>query len=305
MPVKQSLKKLYTNSIWHLPDEFRQSFDRVILITKMWLRQSYTYVQCKSGPVFYRSPLTNVYHCCIQRTASTWFKIFLSDALVYQYSGLMPYDAGLSGVRMNTYYPRKYARPFPPKTIVTGLYIDAKNFENLPKRPEYKAFFMIRDPRDIVVSGYFSLLYSHNPMGDVLPIRLKLRELQQDEGLIYVINYYNKIGLFDALRSWIKYHNDDSVLVVKYDDFASIRHKDVVQMVLTHCDIRIPSRQLDTLLEKYAFKKMRSGSSEEEDKFSHYRKGKPGDWQRYFDNKVRRAFLDLTGSLVEHLGYSW
>ncbi|MEO1006544.1 MAG: sulfotransferase domain-containing protein, partial [Cyanobacteria bacterium J06638_38] len=36
---------------------------------------------------------------------------------------------------------------------------------------------------------------------------------------------------------------------------------------------------------------------------SHYRKGISGDWKNYFDNSTLNHFQQVTGNLVETLGY--
>jgi Sulfotransferase domain len=38
-------------------------------------------------------------------------------------------------------------------------------------------------------------------------------------------------------------------------------------------------------------------------KHHHYRKGVAGDWQNYFDSSLRRHFREVTGDLLDVLGY--
>src|SRR5690606_8038908 len=42
-------------------------------------------------PVRYRSPVDNIYHCCVWKTASQWVRNVLSATDVYRYCGLLPY----------------------------------------------------------------------------------------------------------------------------------------------------------------------------------------------------------------------
>jgi hypothetical protein len=61
---------------------------------------------------------------------------------------------------------------------------------------------------------------------------------------------------------------------------------------------------LESILEAHTFDKMAGGRSKgEEDKQSHYRKGKPGDWKNHFTDCVATVFEDTYGDIVSKLGY--
>jgi len=206
-------------------------------------------------------------------------------------------------VRMTPFNnPEEIEKTFTRQTFVTGLYIDYPHFLKLPKRGTYKAFFVLRDPRDIVVSAYYSLRYSHNPMGEVLTLRKALCNMSLEEGLIFVIEYLKSKNLFEALRSWTEAEDDDRILLVKYEDFA-VNYRVVVENILSHCGIYIPQDVFDKLIDKYSFKRIRGKSTVIEDPASHYRKGKPGDWKLYFTKKVTDVFDKFTVTLVNDLGY--
>lgn len=110
-------------------------------------------VELKRTRVAQRSPHRNLYHCCTQKTASQWFRRLFTSAMFFDYTGLqmVPYtgqeDAFGLGLRYAT-----ITEPFPRHTAVAHLYVDRATYDAIPKAPSYKTFFVLRDPRDIVVS---------------------------------------------------------------------------------------------------------------------------------------------------------
>ena len=257
-------------------------------------------------PVWHHCTVDMVFHCCVQRTASQWVKRILSDLLTYQYSGLKLYDARVLGVVKNSYTGGPLEKTFPRRRVVSPLYINFKQFSLIPKHGDFKVFFVIRDPRDIVVSHYFASKYSHTPIGDIPTRRQLLTRLSIEDGLIYTINYLNEYGLFDAIHSW---HQAASayrahVLIVRYEDLVGPNQLKAFRRVFAHCDIRMPDREIQKLLTKYSFQRVSGHRRGEIDKWSHYRKGQPRDWVNYFTPKVRKVFESTAGELVTLLGYS-
>ena len=153
----------------------------------------------------YRSQNQNIYHCTVQKSASQWLRAILSDPRVYRSCGLTSYRyqddlPGKHDPRKLT--QRRFEKPFPEATIVTTIYIDYEGFASIPKPARYKAFFVMRDPRDVLISWYFSSKFSHPLLGDLGRIRQDLNRLSEPDGLLYSIDYLDDFGLFAAQRSW-------------------------------------------------------------------------------------------------------
>lgn len=245
-------------------------------------------------PVAARSEYGNIYHCAVRKTASQWVKELFSDPIVYRYSGLLPY--------VPRYYKWRHPQPFPPNRTALSLFISHKRFKAIPKPDAYRAFFVLRDPRDIVVSSYFSTRNSHAPMGDVPQVRKVLLEKPFKDGLLYVISHLAKKGAFNDLRAWATAPDSEAVRLFRYEDLTGEHQLAEVGRLMQHCGIPIPEPELERLLDRYSFHRMR-GSGKPPAPTSHYRKGKPGDWQNHFDDDVHDAFVAATGNLVELLGY--
>src|SRR4051794_15874206 len=268
----------------HTPNSLRVAARRAMLEgrnARMWL----------SVPVSARCEFANVYHCAVQKTASQWINAIFSDPIVYQHSDLLPY--------VPRYYNWRQPQPFPPGRVVLSLFISRKGFVKIPKPTRYRAFFVQRDLRDIVVSSYFSTRDSHTPMGDIPEQRRVLRELPVKEGMLHLIGHLAKKGTFRSLRSWATAPEDEAVRLVRYEDLTGERQAEELGRVLRHCGISIPPDDLDTLLSRYSFSNMRGRQSTG----AHYRKGAAGDWRNHFDDDIDEAFTQATGDLVTLLGY--
>lgn len=247
------------------------------------------------------TPFQNVYYCCTQKTASQWFKAVFLDPLFYRYTGL--------SVVPHPPVPRsevvaRFARPFPSRSIATHLYIDFPTYENIPKPENYRTFFVIRDPRDIVTSWYFSTLYSHHPYPKVMERRSQLQSMNLRDGLIFSIDVLHHEELFTIQRSWAVNASTYGVRIFRYEDFAK-NNLEFLRQLLHYLHVRIPESAFETLSRRHHFTKY-SGNRDQGigDHLSHYRKGIAGDWMNHFDADVETHFERRVGDLLEVLGYT-
>jgi Sulfotransferase domain len=257
--------------------------------------------------VVHRSEAINLYHCCVPKSGSQWIRQILSDPIAFRYSGLptFHYESKLpEGYDPRDLIQRNFTEPFPESSIVTPLYISFDNFRGIPKPTRYKAFFIMRDPRDILVSWYFSMRYSHVPLGDIPQLRTTLNSMSFEEGMLYGIDRLNKQGHFRTLASWADSSKlDGNVLVIRFEDLIGVHGIDFFQSLFKHCDIRIPQRTLRQLLAKYSFEALSRRARGEENKEAHYRKGIAGDWKNYFSATITQKFAKVNGDLTARLGY--
>jgi hypothetical protein len=195
---------------------------------------------------------------------------------------------------------------FPSRKIVGPLYTAYEGFRSIPKPDDYRAFFVMRDPRDIVVSWYYSMRYSHASMGGrFADVREDLGSVAKREGLKRAIDLLaGSAQLFPALRSWVDAPaRDDRVLLVRYADLTGPHAAEAFGHLFAHCDICLTETTVKELLTDHSFERMSGRRQGQEDVTSHYRKGKAGDWKEHLDEDLMRHFRDVTGDLLEALGY--
>jgi hypothetical protein len=175
----------------------------------------------------------------------------------------------------------------------------------MEKSEPYRAFFVKRDPRDIVVSFYFSTLHAHLENDYISKTREKLKEGGEEEGLMAAIDELEEF-LFPSLRSWEQAREKDpSVTVWKFEDLTSAENRyEPFRVLLSELDIFIPDREFDDLMDRYAFKSLAGRSKGEEDLQSSFRKGVQGDWQNHFTPAVQEYYEEKTDNLHRRLGYA-
>ncbi|QLQ34945.1 sulfotransferase domain-containing protein [Micromonospora robiginosa] len=245
-------------------------------------------------PVVAKNEFDNVFHCTVRKTGSQWIKALFSDPAVYRHSGLLPYD------------PRFYAggvtAPVPAGRTGLAIFLSHKRFEAVPKAGTYRAFFVIRDPRDVVVSSYFSLRNSHAPMGDIPQARKVLQERPKKEGMLHVIERLRDKKQFGQMRSWAVAPPAETFRLFRYEDLTGEGQAEEIDRLLRHCGITLPPAELAALLARYSFTNMKKGK-EAPGRVSHYRKGAAGDWRNHFDDEIYAAYTRAAGDLAEVLGY--
>jgi hypothetical protein len=186
--------------------------------------------------------------------------------------------------------------------------MDYQSYLSIPKPASFRTFAVIRDPRDIVVSWYFSVRYSHPPMGKIPQHREVLNKIPVDDGLIYCIEYLKEYGLFAALQSWISGpRSDPQIRLFRFEDLVNEeRQFSMLTDLFSHCRFPFNENEIRDLMEKYSFVEMQKRAKKgqpENPEISHFRKGMPGDWRNYFNAKVDSAFAERLGNLVGGLGY--
>jgi hypothetical protein len=250
-------------------------------------------------PVRHRSGLDQLYHACVWKTASQWVRIVLSDPRLYRYSGLSPHLAD------DHLRPDPAATRFPSRGIVTALMRDYAFFAAVPKPERWRAFFVKRDPRDLLVSFYFSNRYSHRPNPGILQVRAELSGLSDAQGLLKTLERFAPLA--SILTSWQDAAAADAnIVLVRYEDLTGddqLRHW---QALLDGADIALPSPLLRRVLATYSFARMSGGRRRgEADPHDKYRQGLAGDWRNHFDAALTAAFRRQYPDLVERLGYGW
>jgi hypothetical protein len=216
--------------------------------------------------------------------------------------------------------------------------LDAASFtnaipEHLESAKRFAAFHVIRDPRDIVVSGYYSHLYSHpaERFPRLKKHRENLKNASQDDGLSMEMEFERRTLI--ALDRWN--YNNQNVLELRFEDFVKAPPNTLRTITaflhlacenesewrkhfnrkrkLLHWSIEpgpiipaISNGRINQIVNENGFHAMSGGRKPgTESKANHYRKGVVGDWKNHFNDRLQAHFEELYPGLVERLGYSW
>jgi len=182
----------------------------------------------------------------------------------------------------------------------------------------FRGFHVIRDPRDIIVSGYFSHLASHyvdpnqNPwLGEH---RQRLQTLSKEEGLLAELDYSSTH--MDRIRFWeygfhgIVESRFETVMPKPETELAALLTavgicvEDHPAPAAVDASFHVPASVWDTIMQANSFRKLTAGREKgEESTASHLRSGLAGDWRNHFTTAVSAKFKRLYPGMVPALGY--
>lgn len=201
----------------------------------------------------------------------------------------------------------------------------------------YRGFHMVRDPRDILTSAYFSHLHSHKTGAwpALVEHRKRLAATDKNEGLMLELDF--NADVFAEMARWNR--DQPQVLELKMEEFttdplnswlAVFRHLGIMDeghkgkleqikasvrsaLNVAHHHGRwpfgrtlesLPAERLLGIVHDNRFETKTGGRREgEEQVTSHYRKGVAGDWANHFTQAHVDAFKERYGDLLLLLGY--
>jgi len=215
-------------------------------------------------------------------------------------------------------------------------YVNA-DIEQVRRLPPYRGFHMVRDPRDILTSAYFSHKHSHatHAWPELVEHRERLNAVSKDEGLLLELDF--NADVFDEMRRWD--YEQPEVLELRMEEFTPdplngwmrvFHHLDIVDerhhgkkaqlayLLASSANVLkrhgrwpfgrrlpgLPAERLLGLVWNNRFEtKTKGREAGKEDVESHYRKGVAGDWANHFTPRQVDAFKERYNDLLVQLGY--
>jgi hypothetical protein len=191
--------------------------------------------------------------------------------------------------------------PIKPGGVYSAVYVTREQFESVSVPPDSRRFVIIRDLRDTLVSGYFSLKLSHAKfeVDDVTSFRGRLQTMGFEDGLMQTLEEWLPVNA-EIQRSWVEAGEP----VIRYEDLLERDYEILEPTLLERCELGVPRGRLRRAIENQSFEQLSGGRSRGEEALdSHYRKGIAGDWQNYFTEPVKDAFKERWGQLLIATGY--
>ncbi len=231
-------------------------------------------------------------------------------------------------------------KKFYTKTRPDLLTFTNAKWSYLADLPSFMGLHVVRDPRDILVSSYFSHRNSHpTTLWPELAIhRKELQALSEAEGLLLELECRREE--FEDMAAW--HYGAPNIYELKMELFtqapeqhfvdlfrfwqrlapAGNQRKARMQVTINQTARRIERRMgwgyrlprwqanavwpwlLQEVIAANAFEKKSGGrSSGEVDLHHHYRAGTPGHWRNYFSPELTARFKENYNDLLVQLGY--
>ncbi len=233
-------------------------------------------------------------HCAHHKVGTVWFQRVLST--VAGYYGLrfteVPESDGMS------------QRAVSGSDVDIVVYHRANDF-----RPQeyatrgYRASHLIRDPRDIVVSGYHYHLRTGESWVHVpddryqgLSYQAFLLGLDEHDGLMAEIERSARSTLAD-MDAWSD--SGPAVLELRYEDFVRDEKRAFTDLFRFYGFNDTAVDRGSRIVEQFS----RQHGPHAADVDPHVRSGEPGEWRSQFGADHVARFKELTGDLVVRLGY--
>lgn len=210
----------------------------------------------------------------------------LTPALLHDYAfhHSMPFLDHLEREEM-----KKYAHLFKPEgylyTVFGGMIAE------IPDLEKFKVVLVVRDPRDILVSDYYSIAYSHAiPDGEKKKIYLSRRESALASTLDeYVLNSAPKLqSVFERYEMHL-FPVCPSVHVARYEDMVE-NFPEWFDSLVSACGMEISKTFRQNLVEKHEARRPKG-----ENIHKHLRKGMPGEHRE----KLRPETVEQLNKIFE------
>ena len=279
------------------------------------------------------------------KCASTWIDTIIKEVVKehgYTYRGFVDHETPQERSSLTDYrstVSRHKLAAYVEQEDIDVISCLAADWSQAEALQPLRGVHVIRDPRDIIVSGYFSHKNSHpvDHLPHMAAHRERLQRVSKEEGLLLEMEY--AAAEMEDLAMW--YYDHPDILELKMEDLTARPYKGFLEIFsflgLLHEDdgyaipdrlrlfgrilrnklsqrhqslraLRIPTPVQGSLLlgrvYDHRFEKKAKGRSQgEADTSSHYRKGQPGDWRNHFTEKHVAAFKEHFGDLVTQLEY--
>jgi hypothetical protein len=247
----------------------------------------------------------SIIHFSLNKAATQYTKNILRRCAIY--NGMVP--VGIHDYAFHSHFPylddlsaadmQRYQHIFKPTGYLYSVF--GGMIDGIPKLDQYRVILMVRDPRDVLVSSYYSVAYSHPvPMkgsgkyDHFVAARETARRIGIDE---YVVAESDELCRILERYKTLLIDAHPSVYVTRYEDMTSDFEAWLTRL-LNACGLTISDDLRRALSEEYARVK-----PSDEDSRRHIRKGRAGDFQEKLRPETIDELNTKLGSVLEAFGY--
>lgn len=195
---------------------------------------------------------------------------------------------------------QKYKHVFHPRGYVYSVFGGA--IDGIPNLEEYRTVLMVRDPRDVLTSMYYSMAYSHvlpdaggNKQEDFVTRRKHTREISIDEFVLE--NAEHERQVYQRYTD-LMVRRQAGIYLTRYEEMTDNFDKWFTSL-LTYCQFEISEKLKKSLYEEAA--KIRPAK---EDIHAHVRQGRPGDHQNKLRPDTIKKLNEIFIQVLKDLDYA-
>jgi hypothetical protein len=173
--------------------------------------------------------------------------------------------------------------------------------EGIPELEAYKVVLGVRDPRDMLVSNYYSMAFSH-PVPDKNGSKYDRFMEKRNRAKTSSIDQYVLDESINFKNIFVRYYNlllnqYKHVYVTKYEDMVA-DFDGWLDGLLRYCDLQVSNDLRKKIINDN--EKMKPAT---EDKIKHLRKGMPGDYQEKLQQETIQQLNATFSNYLELFGY--
>lgn len=187
----------------------------------------------------------------------------------------------------------------------TDIWLQHHSDVDFIQLPPYVGSHMIRDPRDIIISGYFYHLWTKeewcNQPKDNYSFRSYqqvLQGLSQQDGILFEIK--SRLKIMKNLINWD--YNNPNILEMRYEDFI-FNNQNFIKLFEKYGFSNQQIKCAYKIAEKNSFQNLTKRKLGEEKRNKLLRQGMPNDWKNYFTEKHKVEFKRLYQDVLIKLKY--
>lgn len=231
------------------------------------------------------SALPTIFHITHWKAGSQWVSKILSELASER---IVP-------TKLDSSLGQFLCEPLLHGGIYPTIYVTREQFNSVALPENYRKLIVLRDLRDTLVSGYFSLRYSH-PTDHAHMVRWRrlLDALTVEDGLMLLMDEW--LPASAAIQySWL----ESGERIIHYEDMLDSASGILEDALIGQCGLDISADRLRQVVALNRFENLTGGRKPGTEELSaHERKGISGDWHNHFTPAVHSKFDNLYGDLL-------
>lgn len=176
--------------------------------------------------------------------------------------------------------------------------------EGIENVDRYKIILSVRDPRDMLVSSYYSQAFSHIPP-DVRSNKYDNFMHRRKFALSNTVDEYVMAEAVNIKKTFLRYNElllsqySQHVHIVRYEDMIH-DYENWLGSIVSYCELTLSDSLKSELIKENV-----SLKPSEEDVHSHIRKGMPGDYREKLLPKTILKLNDIMSDMLERFRYDY